>query len=126
MAHLPWSNPYYGAPPPPQKPEKLDAIDSPAQIAILADLNGCSKDEIVEILREGGCELPKQYTKKTERAEAPAQATQRERLGDPSLERLAIYAIRLQLAETRGEEEEIFRDRVIGILAILDAAEDAE
>ena len=31
------------------------------QIGILADLNQCGKKEIVEILREAGCELPGNY-----------------------------------------------------------------
>ena len=34
------------------------------QIAILADMNQCDRKEIIEILREAGCELPKQYQKK--------------------------------------------------------------
>ena len=35
------------------------AAKTPAkQITVLADLNACSKQEIVEILREAGCELP--------------------------------------------------------------------
>ena len=41
------------------------AAKTPAkQITVLADLNACSKQEIVEILREAGCELPAYYTKK--------------------------------------------------------------
>lgn len=41
------------------------AAKTPAkQIAVLADLNVCTKKEIVEILREAGCELPAYYTKK--------------------------------------------------------------
>lgn len=34
------------------------------QIAILADMNQCDRKEIIEILREAGCDLPKQYQKK--------------------------------------------------------------
>lgn len=34
------------------------------QIGILADLNQCSRQDIVKILREAGCELPKLYDKK--------------------------------------------------------------
>ena len=41
------------------------AAKTPAkQIAVLADLNVCTKKEIVEILREAGCELPAYYNKK--------------------------------------------------------------
>lgn len=38
------------------------------QIAILADMNQCDRKEIIEILREAGCELPKQYQKKPKEA----------------------------------------------------------
>ena len=37
------------------------------QIGILAELNGCSKREIVDVLRGAGVELPKQYQKKPEK-----------------------------------------------------------
>lgn len=38
------------------------------QIAILADMNACSRQEIVEILKEAGSKLPGQYEKKAEKA----------------------------------------------------------
>lgn len=42
------------------------------QIGILAELNACSKDEITEILKEMGAELPKRkYQKKEETAKEP-------------------------------------------------------
>lgn len=42
------------------------------QIGILAELNACSKDEITEILKEMGAELPKRkYQKKEEPAKEP-------------------------------------------------------
>ena len=42
------------------------------QIGILAELNACSKDEITEILKEMGAELPKRkYQKKEELAKEP-------------------------------------------------------
>lgn len=46
------------------------------QISILADENMCARSDIVEILREAGCELPKIYLpkKKTPEAEIKAEA----------------------------------------------------
>ena len=41
------------------------------QIRILADMNQTSKDEIVKILKEAGCKLPKQYEEK------PAEVAER-------------------------------------------------
>jgi len=42
------------------------------QIGILAELNACSKEEITEILKEMGAELPKRkYQKKEELAKEP-------------------------------------------------------
>lgn len=42
------------------------------QISILAELNACSKDEITDILKEMGAELPKRkYQKKEEPAKEP-------------------------------------------------------
>jgi hypothetical protein len=45
------------------------------QIAILADENCCKREEIVEVLREAGVELPKIYQKKTEKAETVGEVT---------------------------------------------------
>lgn len=39
------------------------------QISVLADLNQCTRKEIVEILREAGCDLPKPYQAKVEKKE---------------------------------------------------------
>ena len=42
------------------------------QIGVLAELNACSKDEITDILKEMGAELPKRkYRKKEEPAKEP-------------------------------------------------------
>lgn len=41
------------------------------QIGILADQNLCKKREIVDILLEAGCEVPKVYTKTKEKKEDP-------------------------------------------------------
>lgn len=35
-----------------------NGVNKKAQIQILADLNGTTKDEIIEVLKETGCELP--------------------------------------------------------------------
>ncbi len=44
------------------------------QIGILADLNGCTKAEIKEILIAGGCELPGNMRPKAKKAQAAEQA----------------------------------------------------
>jgi hypothetical protein len=46
------------------------------QIAILADMNQCDRKEIIEILREAGCELPKQYQKKPKEAQPKEAAAE--------------------------------------------------
>lgn len=40
------------------------------QIGVLAELNACSRQEIVAILREAGCTLPKRYAPEAEKVEA--------------------------------------------------------
>lgn len=52
------------------------------QIRILADLNGCTKREIAEILREGGEVLPAQFVKGPPR---PKAETERKALEDAGL-----------------------------------------
>ena len=46
------------------------------QIGILADLNQCSRQDIVKILREAGCELPKLYDKKKVETPEPELAVE--------------------------------------------------
>lgn len=73
------------------------------QIGILADLNGCKRQEIVEILREAGCELPKQYQK----AEPQAAAEPPERddpKGESVVQILEISADQLSLCEAAALE----------------------
>lgn len=41
------------------------------QIGILAELNSCERKDIVEILEEAGCDLPKQYKRKKAAEKAP-------------------------------------------------------
>lgn len=52
------------------------------QIGILAELNACSKDEITEILKEMGAELPKRKYKKKEE---PAKEPEKKEWEDPEL-----------------------------------------
>ena len=44
------------------------------QIKVLAELNGCSTREIVDVLREAGEEIPKQYQRKPESKEPEKEA----------------------------------------------------
>ena len=52
------------------------------QIGILAELNACSKDEITEILKEMGAELPK---RKYQKKEEPAKEPEKKKWEDPEL-----------------------------------------
>lgn len=127
------------------------------QIGILADLNACSKKEIVEILREAGCELPAYYTKKPKETPeqtkeavinamkdaplvlepAPAQEPKThiapETLTALTKAKVAFSdAVRAMLPETDSDEDfedidkELFFERVIGMVVMLDALERRE
>lgn len=132
------------------------------QIGILADLNVCSKKEIVEILREAGCELPAYYTKKPKETPeqtkeavikamkdaplvlepAPAEKPLAEKLGyTGAQENLSALnkakvafsdAVRAMLPEFDDGEDfedldkELFFERVIGMVVMLDALERRE
>ena len=43
------------------------------EIGVLADLNTCSRNEIVEILRSEGCELPGNYSQKPKTAQGSGE-----------------------------------------------------
>lgn len=121
------------------------------QIGILADLNCCSKREIVEILRSEGCELPKNYAPKRrggatapspaaaadpspearETGEAEADATEetvdaREAL-PIMIRHAAVAAIRRLYDEGEGLDEEeaaiIFRYATRGVLELVGEVE---
>jgi len=51
--------------------EYREAAVPSKQITILADLNMCSKQEIADILIEGGCDVPDWYTKDKAPKKAP-------------------------------------------------------
>lgn len=149
------------------------AAKTPAkQIAVLADLNVCTKKEIVEILREAGCELPAYYTKKPKQEKPedlglqyvgssgatggsgrhaepvvimpaePAEKPLAEKLGyTGAQENLSALtkakvafsdAIRAMLPESDSDEDfedidkELFFERVIGMVVMLDALERRE
>ena len=148
------------------------AAKTPAkQIAVLADLNVCTKKEIVEILREAGCELPAYYNKKkqekpedlglqyagsmgatggsgrhaepvviipTEPAEKPlaeklGYTGAQENLSALTKAKVAFSdAIRAMLPESDSDEDfedidkELFFERVIGMVVMLDALERRE
>lgn len=127
------------------------------QIGILADLNASSKKEIVEILREAGCELPAYYTKKPKETPeqtkeavikamkdaplvlepAPAQEPKThiapETLTALTKAKVAFSdAVRAMLPEFDDGEDfedldkELFFERVIGMVVMLDALERRE
>lgn len=137
------------------------------QIGILADLNVCTKKEIVEILREAGCELPAYYTKKPKQEkpedlglqyvgsmaatggsgrhaepvviipagpeQEPKAYTAPETLTALTKAKVAFSdAVRAMLPETDSDEDfedidkELFFERVIGMVVMLDALERRE
>ena len=108
------------------------------QIGILADLNACSKKEIVEILREAGCELPAYYTKKPKQ-EKPEQSLSEKIEGiQDALLSLAPAPAEKPLAEKlgyTGTQENLsaltkakvaFSDAVRAMLPEIDGDEDFE
>ncbi len=86
------------------------------QIAILADLNGVRKEQIVQILREAGAELPGNYAKRkpVEEPKAPS--------GKPSVYESALMAIAKLIKETKSPD--VFMDNVHGVLALVQQLEE--
>lgn len=107
------------------------------QIAILADQNLCKKKEIVAILIEVGCDVPKQYLPKEMRtapAKEPAEVVPAEVIEDEprssgnELQRVkfaALDAIEKMLPdeECSGGEALTFIDRIRGMLQLIKALE---
>lgn len=107
------------------------------QIAILADQNLCKKKEIVAILIEAGCDVPKQYLPKEMRtapAKDPAEVVPEEiiqeepRSSGNEMQRVkfaALDAIEEMLPdeECSGGEALAFIDRIRGMLQLIKALE---
>ena len=107
------------------------------QIAILADQNLCKKKDIVAILIEAGCDVPKQYLPKEMRpapvkepAEVvPEEVIQKEpRSSGNEMQRVkfaALDAIEKMLPdeECSGGEALAFIDRIRGMLQLIKALE---
>lgn len=83
------------------------------QIGILAELNECSKEEIVRILREAGCDLPKQYRPKAIK-DAPVKQEKTE---------LPIYKIAIGVIDCLCVDAdcEHLRDQIYGVLQMVGA-----
>lgn len=95
------------------------------QIGILADLNQCSRKEIVDILREQGCELPKFYAKKES---TQAQESKHvEGIVDSStlfantvVRAAALNTIeKMLMGDTTGFSDSALLDRIRGILQLV-------
>ena len=81
------------------------------QIGVLAELNACSKDEITDILKEMGAELPKKkYQKKEEPAKEPekrnGRCTKREWMTGIHIARLRVAA-----RHRAGEKKEATKEK---------------
>ena len=100
------------------------------QIAILADLNLCSKQEIADILIEGGCDVPGWYTKEKASKKAPEKKEEKTVAKDKSG---VTYDGKGNVTVPMDEWLEILRDRLhlehimsqgsdaVGILIAVDA-----
>ena len=99
------------------------------QIAILADQNLCKKKEIVAILIEAGCDVPKQYLPKEMRtapAKEPAEVVPAEAPKSAGCEAKSIKEAALDAIESMLPEEEFdgatafsFIDRIRGMLQLI-------
>ena len=106
------------------------------QIQILADENGCTRGEIVEILRAGGEKLPGQYERGRTPEPEPVQASASEpaqavpaHQPEPAPEGLAFgdlykaalesIAELLEMADAREQDYQRFPERVRGVLMML-------
>lgn len=79
------------------------------QIRILAELNGCTKDEIKEILKEEGCELPKYGNRYTVKKDASdATKTQAEELDKEASDIIGDWKNALE-----AEAEKLQNDRMV-------------
>lgn len=91
------------------------------QIGILADQNLCTREEIIEILREAGADLPKIYQKKSEpRAETPEAPV----LLQPAPKRYSIEDIKALALDVIGElveaeASDYFSEQVRGIFTFI-------
>lgn len=99
------------------------------QIAILADQNLCKKKEIVAILIEAGCDVPKQYLPKEMRtapAKEPAEVVPAEAPKSAGCEAKSIKEAALDAIDSMLPEEEFdgatafsFIDRIRGMLQLI-------
>ena len=89
------------------------------QIGILADENGCTRGEIVEVLRADGEELPGQYNRGKTQEPAPEPAQEAPVIRD--VYRLAVESIAelLEMADTNELDYQRFPERVRGVLMML-------
>ena len=103
------------------------------QIAILADQNLCKKKEIVAILIEAGCDVPKQYLPKEMRTApakepaevVPAEAPKIAGCEAKSIKEAALDAIVSMLPEQKCDDATAFSfiDRIYGMLQLIKALE---
>lgn len=75
------------------------------QIGILAELNACSKEDIEEILKQMGAELPKRkYQKKEEPAAEPIREPEKKTWEEPKMEQPGIPELIMNILLEKMEE----------------------
>lgn len=93
------------------------------QIGILAELNGVKRDEIVEILRKAGAELPGNYNKKKpEEKQLDTQSTPQIQVRDvPTIYESALRTIEklYELACIESADASSFMNQVRGVLTLV-------
>lgn len=101
--------------------EYLEAKVPMKQIAILADQNLCKKKEIVAILLEAGCDVPKQYLPKEKKAEAAPDPTPQETPFEEQMKLAALEAIERMLPEEdcSGGEAITFISKIHAIIGFM-------
>lgn len=94
------------------------------QIAILADLNGCTKKEIAQILIDAGMDVPGWYTKGKKKKPAEAAGDEPRPYADATGTALDVEAIRGAALEVIREileqdtDADVIYDRIIGVIVL--------
>ena len=101
--------------------EYLEAKVPMKQIAILADQNLCKKKDIVAILLDAGCEDPKQYLPKEQKAEAAPDPAPKALPFMEQMKLAALEAIERMLPEEdcSGGEAITFISKVHAIIGFM-------
>lgn len=94
------------------------------QIAILADLNECTKKEIAQILIDAGMDVPGWYTKGKKKKPAEAAGDEPRTYAEATGKALDVAAVRGAALEVIRElieqdtDADVIYDRIIGVIVL--------